>query len=115
MISFNVTGLEQMLHEVESWLEHPKKAMDRLDEVLDRAYKDSQSAVHVDTGNLKASGRKTYQRNPAEWEGEIVYGEGLSRPYAYYEMRRGGTHDFLQDTAEWEDWIETAALEGLGS
>ena len=90
-----------------------RTTMRRWEDALDRTYEHTQSIVHVITGALKASGKKylTFTAdNEVRWA--IVYG-GPDSPkvqgrdprgrftaakqvdYAFYEFRRGGTHDFM--------------------
>lgn len=79
-----------------------------LDWVLSTGFKLTQAAVHVETGALKASGKKesSVNRIAHVWEGQITYGSsGSNGPvdYAIYEKARGaggpsdahGDHNFM--------------------
>jgi hypothetical protein len=83
----------------------------QLDKLLESAYTASQMKVHIISGRLKASGHTTSTLVESVWTGEIVYDvkilpwtdkngtthtdkwTGMS--YAWFEQRRGGSHDFL--------------------
>lgn len=85
----------------------------RLDAILGAGFQATQDTVHVVTGSLKSSGRKSteFQRATREWKGEISYGGvslGPNNPvnYAIYEAARGvggaggesdarGNHNFM--------------------
>lgn len=84
-----------------------------LDTVLQLGFKETQAAVHIETGSLKDSGKVDSSTDKLEhkWEGEITYGGPSSGPnnpvdYAIYEKARGvggaggpsdlkGDHDFI--------------------
>lgn len=75
----------------------------RLDAVLDLGFALTQANVHVKTGSLKTSGKKTSRRikTRKRWEGEISYGGPSGGPnnpvdYAIYEQERDGAHDFME-------------------
>jgi len=61
----------------------------------------TQARVHIDTGSLFASGKMTSRRTPNGWVGKISYGGAsagsVHNPvkYAWFEQRRGGSHDFM--------------------
>jgi hypothetical protein len=104
-------------------LKHPEQAEPRLKEVVGRGYDISQASVHIITRSLKASGQVFTEWNQAEKTatGTISYGGpsegGINDPvvYAYYEQRRGGAHDFMQEasTVTTEAWAR-AILEWMG-
>ena len=87
------------------------RAKHLLDWVLSTGFKLTQAAVHVETGALKASGKKesSVNRIAHVWEGQITYGSsGSNGPvdYAIYEKARGvggaggpsdayGDHNFM--------------------
>lgn len=88
-----------------------QKARHLLDAVLTKGFAMATAAVHVETGALKASGKKssTVRRILGVWEGEITFGSPSGQPvdYAIYEKRRGvggaggasdakGDHDFIR-------------------
>ena len=53
------------------------------------------SYIHVLSGDLKASGSKEVRREGAlRIVGELSYGDEKV-DYAQYELRRGGSHDFI--------------------
>lgn len=84
-----------------------------LDTVLQLGYKETQAAVHIETGSLRDSGKVDSEVNKIDqqWTGEISYGGPSSGPnnpvdYAIYEKARGvggaggpsdmkGDHDFM--------------------
>lgn len=84
-------------------LEHPNwKAFAFLENVFADAYADSQMAVHIITGSLKNSGDAKTHATADDWQGTISYGgKSPGAPfnpvlYAFYEWRRGGTHNFFK-------------------
>lgn len=81
----------------------------RLDAVLDVGFNTSRALVHVITGALKGSGKKSSKVNHADWKGEFSFGEGLD--YAIYEKERDGGHDFFAETYILKSMF-TAALKG---
>lgn len=92
------------------------KTTSALDGVLEVAFQQTQALVHVQTGSLKASGKKRSKTSGDKWEGELEYGglsTGVNNPvdYAMYEQRRDGGHDFMSNVhlldAMWTDAILT--------
>lgn len=78
----------------------PVRAKAYLDSVLATGFKATQGAVHVITGSLKSSGKKSSILWDDTWYGEISYGGislGVNNPvtYAIYEKARDEDHDFL--------------------
>ena len=106
----------------------PSRSMaHKLEAVLDFGFTLTQSAVHVESGALKASGKKQSDRDKAThtWSGEISYGEDTGPvDYAIYEKRRGvhwvgdsagkGDHNFLRPLTVLGPLFVGAILEGLG-
>jgi len=99
------------------------KAKAALHAVLDFGFAQTQAAVHVESGALKASGKISVSGGGETWEGEIQYGGAGPVDYAIYEKRRGthwvgksaarGDHDFMRPLADLHPlWVE-AMLEGL--
>lgn len=82
-------------------LEHSaERAAVYLDAVLNAGFRATQGAVHVITGSLKTSGKKSSSFDGDTWRGEISYGGvslGINNPvtYAIYEKARDGDHDFF--------------------
>lgn len=74
-----------------------------LDAVIDAAFAETQTLVHVITGSLKGSGRTFSDVSEGEWSGGISYGgpsPGFpNNPvnYAKYEFGRGGEHNALRN------------------
>lgn len=100
--------------------------------ILDAAhgfgFLETQAAVHIETGALKASGKSKTKtlKTSRDWEGEIEYGGAASSvDYAWYEQRRGvhwvgpssvkGDHDFMSPVngPEFTEVMVKALLEGL--
>lgn len=86
----------QLNHELNKLERAPEKAKFYLDSVLTAGFKATQAAVHVETGSLKSSGKKSSSMVADEWRGEIEYGgvsTGINNPvtYAIYEKARGAT------------------------
>lgn len=86
------------------------KAKFMLDAVLEFGFMQTEAAVHVETGALKASGKVSSESNRVTqtWEGEIRYGNA-EVDYAIYEKARGvggaggpsdakGDHNFMAPT-----------------
>ena len=96
-----------------------------LNAVLEMGFGLTQEAVHVESGALKASGRKSSDRDVMthEWQGEIVYGDSEAVDYAIYEKRRGvhwvgatagkGDHDFMRPMETIGPLYVAAILKGL--
>lgn len=75
-----------------------------LNTVLEIGFAQVDADIHVETGSLKSSLKKTSGKSRAKhkWEGTIRAGgpsTGVNNPvdYAIYEKRRGGAHDFFLD------------------
>lgn len=73
----------------------------RLNRVLDLGFSEVQASTHVETGSLKASGKKKSKvnRTKKQWAGELSMGGASTGvhpevDYAIYEKERGGIHDF---------------------
>lgn len=79
--------------------------------------------VHVLTGSLRASGKRSTEYNAAQsrWTGELSYGGTLVKSavpgppidpvvYAVYERNRGGSHDFFGEVHLWEPEYEAVIL-----
>ena len=56
----------------------------------------TQERVHILTGALKTSGQYEMETDGAQVDGVVSYGGGVV-DYAAYELRRGGSHDFLNE------------------
>ena len=81
-----------------------------LESALTTVFQATQSVVHVISGRLRESGRMESNVHGNTWTGKIEYGGGLSGvDYAWYEQRRGGSHDFLA-IAEGMDGVIGAAF-----
>lgn len=66
-----------------------------MDAVMEVAFTDTQAAVHVFSGALKASGSWSSEVTDGEYVGEISYG-GAMAPHAVYELNRKG-HSTLDE------------------
>lgn len=85
-----------------------------LEAALITVFNATQAAVHVISGKLKASGRFSSSSNGEVWTGEIKYGgKEYGVGYAWYEQRRGGTHDFMDVAGHMDNVIGVAFREGL--
>jgi hypothetical protein len=89
-----------------------------LDTVLDATFAEAQALVHIDTGSLKDSGKKSSDTDPTKWTGTMRWGgpsAGVNNPvdYAIYELRRGGPHDWLVNVHLLDNLYATAILIGL--
>lgn len=79
----------------------PYKAIIALEHTLHETLIATQADVHVITGSLKGSGTSESNYHDDVWTGHIEYGGRapgfINNPvdYAFYEWRRGGTHDFF--------------------
>lgn len=103
-ITFRLRITENSWRDRLDHLMHPEHGLDaHLKPVLDEAFEDTQTVVHVITGSLKASGKvdSSYSSEENEWQGSITYGGpsagSINDPvkYAWYEARRGESHDFM--------------------
>lgn len=101
--------IEIITHDVEEELDRldhlASTAVAGLEAVLATAFAATQAAVHVRTGSLKLSGDVQSMLREGVWHGSIQYGGaapgGIHNPvvYAWFEARRGETHDFLAPAA----------------
>lgn len=96
-INSNWKDLEREIARLER---SPALAAVYLDAALNTSFKATQGAVHIITGSLKSSGKKSSSFDGDTWRGEIVYGGislGVNNPvtYAIYEKARDGDHDFF--------------------
>lgn len=88
-----------------------------LDAVLEVGFETARAKVHVDTGRLKGSGKKSSKtrKAAAEWEGQFsfpaVNDEGTT--YGMYERERGGAHDFFSATYLLKSLFRAALVKGL--
>jgi len=97
-----------------------------LDAALNLVFTASQADVDVLTGALKASGRINTATDQNDWKGSVSYGDlsqnapggdgvrdvNVGVNYAFYEWRRGGTHDFFRSAPLFEDSYGTAIIDG---
>lgn len=84
--------------------------------VLDAGFKTARANVHVDTGRLKASGKKSTESSKAasKWSGEFSFGdEAQGVDYAIYEKERGGEHNFFNQVFLLRNLFRIAILKGL--
>ena len=111
--------LDRELDRLERLPDHRTKTL--LDAVLQKGFRQTQAAVHVLTGALKASGRAESEihRTPGVWEGEITYGSRDVGPvdYAIYEVNKEadehGDHDFMRPLGTLDPDFRAAILEVL--
>lgn len=88
------------------------KTKTALDSVLALGFAWTQGAVHVVTGSLKTSGKKSSAMAGDTWEGVISYGGpslGINNPvtYAIYEKARDDVHDFMSPLKGLDSmWVE---------
>lgn len=80
------------------------------EQAVDYLFNQTQNRVHVLSGDLKASGRERVWREGPAVFGEIEYGGG-EVDYAWFEMRRGGSHDFMSPAVVATERLFGAALE----
>lgn len=88
-----------------------------LDTVLTQGFETARSRVHVLTGALKASGKKTSSSNKSlsRWQGMFSFGapnQGVD--YAIYEKERDGSHNFFSQVHLLNQRFIRAILRGLG-
>jgi hypothetical protein len=95
--SIRVEGWDGMLAALDRIGDLPKGQMEHWDQAMERFYDRSQQLVHVDSVNLKRSGRFDPSIRVAHRAiGELVYGGRFGVDYAVYEFARGGSHDATQ-------------------
>lgn len=129
-LSSDYSALDRELDRVEKMPDAKTKKL--LGAVLEHGYTMTQAAVHVETGSLKSSGKKTANSSKIDhkWEGEIEYGgpsAGVNNPvdYAIYEKARGaggaggpsdmkGDHDFFATLPLLHPEWTAAMKKGLG-
>jgi hypothetical protein len=90
-----------------------------LNTVLEFGFSETTSAVHIDTGSLKESGKSEHEKRNDEWEGSFTFGGPSTGPnnpvdYAIYELARGDEHFFLSPAMTLGPLWETAIRTGLG-
>lgn len=82
--------------------EIPHSAVRAWEDACEVYYGATQQYVHVISGDLKKSGRMHVHREASRVVGEISYaGKRRSKKhglvdYTWYEVRRGGSHDFFR-------------------
>jgi len=92
----------EVSHELDRLSGHPTHSLIALEAALEATFEATQLDVHVITGSLRNSGKSESGYHNDQWEGTIQYGgRAPGSPhaqvdYAFYEWRRGGTHDFLR-------------------
>lgn len=85
-----------------------------LEAALITVFQTTQAQVHVHSGRLRESGRIESHTHGNTWTGEIKYGGGISRvDYAWFEQRRGGTHNFMLVAQHMDGTIGIAFRTGL--
>lgn len=90
------------------------KMVANLETVLEFGFDSVHAGVHVDTGRLKASGKKTSKVNKNDWNGSFSFGEPAAGvDYAIYEKARGGDHNFLSPTFILKHMFKEAIKRGL--
>ena len=96
------------------------KTQAALDAVLELGFKTTQTEVHVITGSLKLSGKKSSEvhEKTHTWVGEIRYGGpslGVNNPvdYAIYEKARDAEHDFMKSLPALHPLYVEAIRKGL--
>lgn len=95
--SIEVDGFEGMREALQRLADLPRGQMDHWDQAMERFYDHSQRFVHVDSVNLKKSGRHDPSVRVAHRAiGELIYGGRFGVNYAVYEFARGQSHDATQ-------------------
>lgn len=93
--SIEVHGWQGMLDALDRIADLPRGQTELWEQATERFYDRTQQYVHVDTVNLKRSGRHSTTRIVHRVIGEVVYGGTHGVDYALYEFARGGNHDAL--------------------
>ncbi len=94
------------------------KVTEKLEMALAEVFTISQAEVHVITGSLRGSGKTMSDFDGSEWSGQASYGgpsAGFPNnpvEYAFYEWRRGGTHDFFGHASQVESKFGDAIVDG---
>lgn len=87
----------------------------RLDMVLELGFDTARARVDVETGRLKASGKKNSKVLGSQWVGEFTFDaeneDGVA--YGMYERERGGKHDFFSQTYLLDGMFRIALIGGL--
>lgn len=88
--------------------------------IFTMAFDATQAEVHRVTASLAMSGKMTTDeaQEDGTWSGDIEYGgasAGVHNPvvYAYYEKRRGGSHDFMRGGTVILDTLGETIAKGL--
>lgn len=90
-----VQGWDGMMDALDRLAALPRGQTELWEQTTERFYDRSQQYVHVDSVNLKLSGRHHTVRVVHRVMGEVVYGGTHGVDYAVYEFARGGNHDAL--------------------
>jgi hypothetical protein len=91
------------------------EAVEIWEQATEYFYGRTQEAVHILTGDLKASGEYEIEPNGTTVEGVVSYGNE-DVDYAIYELRRGGDHDFLNGAfADTEDHFKEEFLRAIAA
>lgn len=114
----NYTEMDHTLRQL-TLMPTPEMTLE-LNAIFTLAYDTTQAEVHKVTASLAMSGKMTTTANEGdgEWSGDIEYGGasgGVHDPvvYAYYEKRRGGTHDFMRGGTVILDMLGETIAKGL--
>jgi hypothetical protein len=131
-------SLERELDRLSSLPGHDGVA--HLDKQLSVVFAETEALVHVITGALRASGKTESKHEDEQWSGQMTFGgpapgffprarkgtrrrvekhpaeDARSRQevvYAWYEMRRGGEHDYFREHGHYDTQFESAVIDVL--
>lgn len=94
--SVEVVGWDGMMDALDRLTRLPLGQMGKWEQTTERFYDHTQRFVHIDSADLKRSGRYATYRVVHRAFGEVIYGGRFGVDYAVFEMGRGGSHDALQ-------------------
>lgn len=94
--SIEVVGWDGMLDALDRLTRLPLGQMGKWEQATERFYDHTQRFVHIDSTDLKRSGRFIHYRVVHRAFGEVIYGGRFGVDYAVFEFGRGGSHDALQ-------------------
>lgn len=116
-IEFRYEGLREMIERIEAVGRQPTPEQRTAMEAVARsAFEASQAEVHIESGQLRASGEFEAQHGPHTVEATLSWGSGDRHSFwaARMEISRGGEHAAFWDNltdGRWDEPFIDAALE----
>jgi hypothetical protein len=93
--NIRVDGLDKWIDGLDKFADPDAEDVAMWRAATDVFFAKTQDLVHIDSGDLKKSGRTDTREQGNRIVGEVEYGGTPEVNYAVYEFRRGGAHDAL--------------------